>query len=100
MGYWLVWPIALVLAVVSIGIAFGVSKGGDYDWLHWVVILGWTLGPPSWFLADAGFRSQPNGRGVLTPVEKQLYDASAKFWAAVLAAMTAIYLADKWHLVS
>jgi hypothetical protein len=59
----------------------------------------WTLGPPFWFLKESAARiTRPHrypNNGALTPQEQFFFDSAGKFWAGVLALLTAVYAKDK-----
>ena len=95
---YILWAIAILLAIASALLAYFVprSSPAGYQWVHWCIVVLWTLGPATWFLLDATFRIQPGGKGELTKPEEFFYDAAAKFWAAVVALLLAIYSKDQW----
>ena len=95
-GIWALWLVTLTLAVVGLIAAYNIPKNRDNAVWHLLIAACLTLGPPAWFLLEAARRSQPGGKGPLTPMEAFFYDAAGKFWAGILALLLAIYAVDQW----
>jgi hypothetical protein len=94
-GY--IWIVALLFAIGSGVCAWFVPREGSWFflqliWIHRIIIIFWTLAPATWYLIDAQIRVKNNKPP--TDAEKFFYDWAAKFWAAVLAALASIYLAN------
>jgi hypothetical protein len=94
---WALWLVTLILALAGLIAACAIPKDHDHAGWHILIVASLALGPPTWFLLEAAFRSQPGGKGPLTPMEQFFYDAAGKFWAGVLALLLAIYAMDQWN---
>jgi hypothetical protein len=83
--------VAVVLAAVSIGMAFKVKLNSP---IHWLVVGGWAIGPPLWFLLEYWNFNDPD----MTKFEyfKHGQQVAGSLWAGVLALLYAIYQRRKW----
>jgi hypothetical protein len=106
MYIWFLWFTAVVVAGWCLRYAYKRPHTQEYMLKHILIVALWTLGPPTWFLAESAFRitwpehwphknNEKLTDGELTPQEKYFYESAATFWAGVLALLTAIYAKDK-----
>src|SRR5438046_2341538 len=88
-GIFLVWTIAIAVAVRSAIHAFDAHQAGAKDIWDYLIIFGWILGPPTFYLIDAQRRLVIDVPP--TETEKYFLDSATKFWAAYLVLLGVIY---------